>query len=316
MNMKMKQTRTFTLKKVALAMMIAAGTLSSAYAVMTGNTGPIIGLAPVLSSPETKAAHSVDFSSNTPDGLVTGSVVTMTYSYKDSDGDLDDSIKTVQWFYVPGNGTGTPVAIPSSGTKATTADGTTMGSDVITIPDAALGGVLKVVVTETSISGDPIRGRTITYDNIALQGKSVDPANPEVEEPTDGTEAPVGPDENKPGIIEPGAEVKPGIYLSSDTAFANNLIGTPATKLNVGESYVFRLFGADGTTDLTSTVNYNWRIMGTSATTGTAAPAGGFVTSTTDANYVIPTNADGKALTGSDDGVQGFSLAVDYNAKP
>jgi hypothetical protein len=311
----MKTTRTFTLKKVALAMMIAAGSLTSAYAVMTGNTGPIIGQAPVLSSPGKNTAHSVDFASSTPDGMLTGSTVTMTYKYKDEDGDLDDSIRTVQWYYVP-NGGGVPVAIPSSGTEATAADGTTLGADAITIPDTALGATLKVVVTETSISGAPTQGRTITYDNIALNGKSVDPENPGIEEPTDGTPAPVGPDPSKPGIVEPGSEVKPGIYLSTDATYTTNLIGVPATKLKVGESYVFKLFGADGTTDLTSTVNYNWRLTGTSATTGKAAPAaGGIVTPISNVNFDVPVNSVAKDYTGTDDGAQGFSLAVDYNAK-
>lgn len=313
--MKVMQTRTFTLKKVVLAMMIAAGTISSAYAVMTGNTGPIAGFAPVLSSQATGSSHAVDFSTNTPDGLTTGSQVTMTYKYTDSDGDLDDSIRTITWYYVPAYGTGLPVAIASSGSKATTADGTTMGTDTITIPDQALGGVIKVVVTEMSISGDPIEGRTLTYDNIALPGKSVDPTNPGVEEPTDGTEGPDGPDPTKPGIIDPGAGITAGIFLNTDTGFTNNLIGQTSVKLGVGQSYVFRLMAADGTTDLTSSVNYNWRLTGTSATTTTVAPATGIVTPINNAAYVVPANAAAKLYTMTDDGAQGFNLAVDYNAK-
>lgn len=118
-----------------------------------------------------------------------------------------------------------------------------------------------------------------------------------------------------PGPIIPGTNVVPGIYLSSDTAFANNLIGN-ATKLDVGSSYVFKLWDdAAHTTDLTSSVSYNWRLVGTSATDNVTAPANGFVTSVTDANFTVPVNgaADGTTLTGSVDGAQGFNLAVDYN---
>ncbi|VFS47353.1 hypothetical protein [Budvicia aquatica] len=62
--MKTMKTRTFTLKRVALAMMIAAGTMTSVYAAVTGSTGTIRGEVPVLSSPSTSSAHSVNFETN------------------------------------------------------------------------------------------------------------------------------------------------------------------------------------------------------------------------------------------------------------
>lgn len=304
--MKVMKQRTFTLKKIALAMMIVAGTLTSAYAVMTGTTGTIRGEIPVLTA-NGGGAHSVDFATSDPSNLKTGDTVTMTYKYTDTDGDIDNSTTTVKWYYVPANGAGTEVEITSNVTNTlagTATDGSGVGTSVMVIPDAALGGIIKAVITEKSLTGDLNEGYAITYNDVAKPGAFVPGPGGGTGGVTDGgTDVPVQP-------VAPGTGVIAKITLVGGDG--TNLIGT-ATKLNVGSAYKFTLFAADGTTELTSTVNYKWKLTGTSATTATPAPATLF---NPDADFAVPTNTVGKVISGSDDGVQGFGLSVDYNAKP
>lgn len=295
----MQKKSVFTLKKLVLALALAGYTMSSAYAVLTTPTGSIQGTAPVLSAPSNPAsAHTIDLASNAAGTtLASGDTITLTYLYNDADGDADDSATTthVLWYYVtPGGDVAIPAANIVNTLATSTAGGT--GTSVLTIPATAIGAsAIKVVIQEYSASGDPISGQTITVADTNLGGGGI-----------------ITP----PGPIAPGSNVVPAIYLSTDTAFANNLIGT-ATNLNVGDTYVFKLWdsAAVGTTDLTSTVpNYNWRLVGQSATDSVTAPGTGFITSVTGGNFTIPVNtaADGTPLTGSADGAQGFNLAVDY----
>lgn len=301
----MKKHNTFTLKKLVLALALAGYTISSAYAVLTPSTGTIQGAAPVLIAPSNPTAdHTIDLSSNAAGTtLASGDTITLTYTYNDTDGDLDDSASTThtQWFYVNG-GVDTPIAAGNIANTAATASGG-VGTSVLTIPAAAIGAdAIKVVIQEYSQSGDPISGQTITVADTSTGGG--------------GTTTPPGP-------IAPGSNVTPGIYLSTDTGYASNLVGT-ATKLKVGDTYVFKLWDTStgavgsGATDMTPSVpNYNWRLVGTSATDNITAPQGtGFATNVVNGSFTIPINTTpvtgGTALTGSADGVQGFGLAVDY----
>ncbi|PHI32774.1 ornithine carbamoyltransferase [Budvicia aquatica] len=299
------KTRTFTLKKIALAMMIAAGTMTSVYAAVTGSTDTIRGEIPVLKSAG-GGAHSVDFTASDPVNLKTGDTITMTYKYTDTDGDTDDSNTTVQWYYVPGNGTGTPVAITgATNSLASGTDGSGSGTSAIIVPDGAVGAKIKAIITEQSLTGDRRTGHTITYNDVGTAGTFGTGPDGEPGGNTDGsTDVPVGP-------VAPGTGLIPKIILAGDVT-NTNLIGS-GTKLKVGSTYQFKLFASDGTTDLTGTVNYKWKLTGTSATTATAAPATLF---NPDANFLVPTNTSGKVISGSDDGVQGFGLLVDYVQKP
>lgn len=302
--MRAEKTHTFTLKQIALVIVIATGTVTSAYAVLTPATGIIRGEIPVLKSAN-GGAHSVDFDTSDPTDIKTGDTVTMTYKYTDTDGDGDDSTTTVKWFYVPANGTGTPVAISGAvNSQATGTDGNGTGSSTIVVPDAALGGRIKLIITEQSLTGTPRVGHTITYNDISqIGGFGIGPDG----EPGGDT----GGETNVPDQpVSPGNGMKPQITLVGGDG--TNLIGS-MTKLKVGSTYKFQLFAADGTTEMTDTVNYKWKLAGTSATSNTAAPDTLF---NPDADFVIPGNIEGKAISGSDDGVQGYSLQVDYNAKP
>ncbi|AHM74484.1 SinI family autotransporter-associated protein [Yersinia hibernica] len=300
----MKKNNTFTLKKLVLALALAGYTMSSAYAVLTQPTGTIQGTAPILSAVSNNAQHAVDFSGTyaVAGSLSSGDTIVMEYGYADSDGDGDDSSDNtrVTWAYTPAGG-GADVAIASTGVNATSG---TPGTSTIILPAGAVGAtVIKATIQEYSASGDPIFGQTITIADTSLTTAP-------------GGGGGGGTGVTPPGPVLPGSNVTPGIYLSTDAAFANNLIGT-ATNLNVGDTYVFKLWdsAAVGTTDLTSTVpNYNWRLVGQSATDSVTAPGTGFITSVTGGNFTIPVNtaADGTPLTGSADGAQGFNLAVAY----
>lgn len=293
----MQKKSVFTLKKLVLALALTGYTMGSAYAVLTAPTGIIHGSAPVLSAPSSPAtAHSVDLDSNAAGPtLASGDTITLTYNYNDADGDLDASATTthVQWYYVNA-GVDTQITGSVVNTVAPAASGGT-GTSELTIPGVAIGAdAIKVVIQEYSETGDPISGQTITVADTHIgAGGTVTP----------------------PGPIVPGGDVVPAIYLSTDTTFTNNLIGS-AASLDVGSTYVFKLWDdAARTTDLTSNVSYNWRLVGTSASGSVSAPATGFVTSVTDGNFTVPVNGDpdGTALTGSADGAQGFNLAVEYN---
>lgn len=290
-----RKTPTLTLKKLALALAIAGYTMSSAYAVLTSPTGTIQGSAPQLSAPSNSAPHAVDLSSNAAGArLASGDTITLTYNYDDADGDADNSTAHVTWYYVKGE-TETPI---EANITYTPASGNTPGSSVLALPAAAIGADrIKVVIQEYSVTGAPISGKTLIIEDTS---KGIDGGGVTV-----------------PGPVAPGGGVTPGIYLSTDTSFATNLIGS-ANNLDVGQTYVFKLWDSStpvGTTDLTGSVSYNWRLVGTSATDGTAAPATGFETDVTNGNFTVPINTqpNGTPLTGSADGTQGFGLAVDYN---
>lgn len=281
----MKMQKNFTLKKIVLALAIAGYTMSSAYAVMTSPTGTIQGTAPELSAPSNSQVQAVDLSSSAAGAtLATGDTVTLTYKYDDADGDADASTTQVLWYEVRG-GTDTLIAATNVVNAAAALAGT--GTSTLTIPGtAAYADAIKVVIQEYSASGDPISGQTLTVSDTGATG-------------------PNNPTTTVPGPIAPVAGVTAGIYLSTDVGFTNNLAGS-ATKLDVGQTYVFKLWA--GAVDITP-ATYNWHLVGTSATTSTAAPVAAIQGAGT---YTIPTNTAGTVLTGSADGVQGYSLAVDY----
>lgn len=298
----MKKQNLFTLKRIVLALALAGYTMSSAYAVLTSGTGTIQGAAPVLSAPSNSANNAVDFEHNaqTAGFISSGDTITLKYNYDDTDGDQDDSLSHVEWYYTR-NGTQVLIAATNVvNTPATTIGG--LGTSVVTIPAVAIGASeISVKIKEYSKTGDPIEGQEIVVTDVHNGGGGTGPFPPS-------------------GPVIAGDNVTPGIYASTDTSFSTNLLASAnsGVKLNVGDTYVFKLWDNNGvgTIDLTDTVpNYNWRLLGTSATDSVTAPADGFDTGVTGANYTIPVNSGangGTAITGSQDGVQGFQLAVDY----
>ncbi|PHI30882.1 SinI family autotransporter-associated protein [Budvicia aquatica] len=296
----MKKSNTFTLKKLVLALALAGYTMSSAYAVMTSPTGTIQGTAPELIAQSNGAHQAIDIAHTTAlvaGKVSTGDTITMTYDYADAEGDADDSMTHVTWYYTKGGVDTAILATNVNNASAATIGGT--GTSVLTVPAAAAGATaIRVEITEYSVSGDPDVGTVINIPDVSAGGGGVGPFPP------------VGP-------IIPGSNVTPGIYASTDGTFTTNLIGT-ATNLKVGDTYVFKMWDTStgavgaGATDITN-ATYTWYLVGTSATDGIS---GNFNTNVSGGNFQIPINTTpvtgGTALTTSADGAQGFQLAVDY----
>ncbi|CND47867.1 SinI family autotransporter-associated protein [Yersinia intermedia] len=298
----------FKMKRTILALAIAGCMITNVQATLTTPvTGTIKGRAPILVAPSNSASHAIDFTySGTQSTLVVGETITLTYKYTDEDGDGDASDKHITWFSTKDGGTTKhTIATGVLSTAAGSVGGT--GTSVLTIPVTAVDEMIGVEITEYSASGDPVAGTTITVNDTHTGGG--------------GSVTPVGP------VVPGETNLVAGIYASTDTTFATNLMGK-TTNLLVGQSYVFKLWldaDGDGTpdtltsaSDYTTKLNYNWRLVGTSATTGTSAPTTGFVTSVNNGDFTVPVNTapNGTPLTGSADGAQGFGLAVDFNNKP
>jgi hypothetical protein len=293
----------FTLKKPALALAIAVGSIGQVWAASTPTTASVQGSAPVLSAPSNSALQAVDLSSSSTDPLATGDVITLTYNYSDTDGDADASTAHVSWYYVNGT-TETPITTGIVNTPATSG---TSGSSAMTIPAAAIGANrIKVVIQEYSATGDPISGNIITVDDISVGGG--------------GTTTPPGP-------IAPGTDIVGGIFLQSD----NPAAGSGATDYarasahpQVGATYVFRAWDDSngngvwdaGEANLTATLgSIQWQLDG--ANTAASGDSSAVTLSnhtipgaTTD-TYTVPVNS--VSSSGATPGDQGFSLKVNFN---
>lgn len=296
----------FTLKKLALMLVIAGCSAGSVWAASTPTTAPVQGSAPVLSAPSSGAAGTVDFSGTyaNPGTLSTGDTLVMTYEYTDSDGDLDASLTTVTWSYI--NSASQSVTITATNVPATASGGT--GTSTIIIPAGAMGAsAISVTLQEYSATGDPISGNTITVADTSVGGG--------------GTTTPPG------GPIAPGGNVAGGIFLQSDTPAA----GSGATDYarsaihpQVGATYVFRAWDDNnsngqwdaGEADLTATLNsIQWQLDGSNATangTSSVATLSNYaIAGATNDTYTVPVNS--ASSSGAAPGDQGFTLKVDFN---
>ncbi len=162
----------FTLKKPALALAIAVGSIGQVWAASTPTTASVQGSAPVLSAPSNSALQAVDLSSSSTDPLATGDVITLTYNYSDTDGDADVSTAHVSWYYVNGT-TETPITTGIVNTPATSG---TSGSSAMTIPAAAIGANrIKVVIQEYSATGTLSAATSLRSTISVLAGEAPPP---------------------------------------------------------------------------------------------------------------------------------------------
>ncbi len=306
--------RHFKLSHLALALMLSIGSTGSALAASTAATATVQGTAPVLSAPSNNTPQAVDFSGtySTPGQLSTGDTLVMTYTYKDAEGDADNSDTTVIWSYTPaGGGTDQPI----SATHAPAAASGGQGTSTITIPAAALGALaIKVTLQELSATGDPLSGLTINVTDTSLNtapgggggGGSVTP----------------------PGPVLPGTNIAGGIFLQSDNpsagSGATDYSRTPGLKPQVGKTYVFRAWNDTngngvwdaGDADVTTTLSsIQWQLTGTNTTaSGTSTPvtlSNHAIPGATSAAYTVSVN--GASSSGATPGDQGFSLQVSFN---
>ena len=279
--------------KSVLATLIFASCSPFAMAVMTDSAGTLNGTVPVLVSGPGGADHTVSFENDhaggSTSGMVPGDKITLGYLLHDAEGDTDNSTASIKWFT-------TTDGVGANKTMLTGSDG--KGNYIIQNADAGL--YLGVEITEQTSTGVPTTGQTIVINDISKNDNS--------------DNIPDGP------IV--GGTIGTAIVDSTEPTV--NLIGKADSKLLVGHTYQFKVWydvnnnGKQDAGELDASANYSykWFFDGTSATTGTA---GGYAVSSTDnKDLVIPTtNANAKNIFAGAgaDGVQGYSLKVDYTAK-
>ncbi|MFU2315120.1 SinI family autotransporter-associated protein [Rahnella sp. PCH160] len=276
--------------KTLLASLLFAGCSHVALADMTDSAGQLIGTIPVLrGTGASQTQHSVSFSNGHESGssaaMSPGDKILLHYNFIDQEGDVDSSKTTIKWFTT------------SDGKGADRKSIDNDGNNTYTIAATDAGRYLGAEITEQSSTGTPSKGQLITIEDVSSNDA--------------GDDIPSGP------IV--GGNV--GVEIVDATAPTVNLIGKANSQLLVGHTYQFKTWydaNNNGTWDAgeleaTSNYNYKWYFDGTSATTGTA---GGYaVSATNNKDLVIPaTNAQATSVfaTAGADGVQGYSLKVDY----
>lgn len=282
-----------TFNKTLLASMMFVGGTHVALAEMTESAGQVIGTAPVLKGTSgSSAAHSVSFSngheSGSVDAMSPGDKITMSYMLADAEGDIDNSKTTIKW-YSSSDGKGADkIALNND------------GKDTYVIQPSDAGRYLGVEITELTSTGTPTKGQLITVTDIGINDNS----------------------DNIPNGPVVGGNI--GVMIVDSSAPTVNLIGKADSTLLVGHTYQFKVWYDTnnnqkwdaGELDAADNYTYRWVFDGTSATTSTA---GGYaVAATNNKDLIIPaTNAEAKNIfsAAGADGVQGYSLKVDYVPK-
>lgn len=279
--------------KTLLASLLFVGCSHVAMADMTESAGKVIGTVPVLKGTEAgSAAHSVSFSNGHEGGsteaMVPGDKITLNYIFTDAEGDTDGSKTTIKWFTTSDGKGADKVAISND------------GKDSYTLQASDAGRYLGAEIEEQTSTGTPAVGQKIMIEDVSTNTT------------TDGI--PSGP------VV--GGNI--GVMIADSTAPTVNLIGKANSELLVGHTYQFKAWydvnnnhvWDAGELEATDNYTYKWVFNGVSATTGTT---GGYaVSSTNNKDLVIPaTNAQASSIfaTAGADGVQGYSLKVDYAPK-
>ncbi|MDA5494126.1 SinI family autotransporter-associated protein [Yersinia intermedia] len=301
---------TFVFNKMVLALALTGCLSVAAWAGSTPTTSPVWGSAPVLSAVSNGQPHTVDFSGTfaTPGVLSTGDTIVMTYHYTNAEGDADDSLSTVAWFYTL-NGADVPITAMTN----VAADNNGTGTSTIILPASALGAsAIKVEIWEQSQTGIPLHGpQSILVLDTSLTGAGGG----------GGTVTPPGP-------VISGSGISGGIFLASDHPAAGSgaIDYSRSTTVHpkVGETYVFRAWDDTngngvwdaGEADLTATMSHmQWQLDGSNATAaGESTPvtlSGHAIAGATTDTYTVPVNS--ASSSGATPGDQGFSLKVEFN---
>lgn len=260
-----------------------------AFAELTESAGKLTGTVPVLKGTGTGTVeHSISFSngheSGSIDALTPGDTVTLSYIFTDKEGDTDSSATTIKWFTTSDGKDGDKKTLDNDG-KAT-----------YTITEADAGRYIGAEITELSSTGIPTTGQVITVKDISKNDSA----------------------DNIPDGPVVGEYI--GKMIVDTTAQDVNLIGS-SNPLLVGHTYKFRIWydtnnnnvWDNGELDASANYSYKWVFDGTSATTATAG--GNAVSSTDNKDLAIPaTNTEATSVfaTAGADGVQGYSLKVNY----
>ncbi|MCW8114066.1 SinI family autotransporter-associated protein [Yersinia intermedia] len=300
------------LNAVALALLLAGSMLSPVWAGSTPTTTATWGSAPSLSASNSQP-HTVDFGGIfvTPASLSTGDTVVMTYHYIDAEGDVDDSLSTVAWYYTL-NGTDVPI---TAMTNVAAIDGAP-GTSTITIPAGALGAsAIKVEIWEQAKTGIPLRGQQSILVLDTSKGTGAGGGG--------GTATPPGPivlGNSTDGIAG-------GIFLASDNPHAGSgatdYSRTTGKNPKVGETYLFRAWQDTngngvwdaGEQEVTAQLRtITWKLDGTNtAAAGGSTPvtlSNHSIPGATTDRYIVPVNT--ASSSGAPTGDQGFGLKVGF----
>jgi hypothetical protein len=221
--------------------------------------------------------------------MAVGDEITLAYNLIDAEGDTDSSTTTIEWF-TTSDGAGKDKKVISSAA----------GKKAYTLQQADAGLYIGAAIVEKTSTGIPTDGQSILIDDISKNDAA--------------DNIPEGP------VV--GGKVATMIVDTTDPD--TNLIGKSNNSLILGHTYQFKIWYDTnnnnvwdaGEVDASSNYSYSWNFDGTSATTGTAG--GKAVSSTDNKDLTLPTtNTDAKNIfaTAGADGIQGYQLQVNYNAK-
>lgn len=279
--------------KTLLASLLFVGCSHFALADMTDSAGQLVGNLPILRGlGGGQQNHSVSFTNGHESGstaaMSPGDKILLHYNFTDKEGDADSSKTTIKW-YTTSDG---------KGADKTAIDND--GNDSYVLKETDAGRYLGAEINEQTSTGTPSKGQLITVMDVSTNDTT----------------------DNIPDGPVVGGTI--GVMIADSAAPTVNLIGKANSELLVGHTYQFKswydvnnnhIWDA-GELEATDNYTYKWVFDGTSATTGTA---GGYaVSATNNKDLVIPaTNALAKDVfaTAGADGVQGYSLKVDYAPK-
>lgn len=279
------------LNKSIIATLLLSSFSPLAFATITDSAGQLTGTVPVLKGTGSGAKdHSISFTNGHESGSTQAmspkDVITLSYTFVDSEGDTDSSKTTIKWFSTSDGKTGDKQSLNND------------GKDTFTLTEAEAGRYIGAEITEQTSTGIPTQGQLITVSDIGAN----DPSDDIPDGPVVG------------GYI--------GKMIVDSEAPDINLIGKTDSKLLVGHKYQFKVWydvnnnniWDVGEVDASKNYSYEWFFDGTSATTATA---GGYaLASTNNKDLTIPAKNDQATLIfagAGADGVQGYGLKVDYS---
>ncbi|EEJ7232245.1 hypothetical protein JK365_15550 [Salmonella enterica subsp. enterica serovar Ceyco] len=321
----MKQETRRGLTKIALALALAgycavpavaaneSGNLKTGqWVVLTESTGQLQGTKPGIISEAstgekdhvkvTVDRHGRAATTEAEKQLHVGDTLTVSWAIDDTEGDVDNGT----------NNTGAANALTTATIQWIRSDTDVVDSSTIdisgavgqvsyTITDADASKYLGISITPTTSTGIPNVGDVLKIADLSSQSDSDDvPDGPVVDE-----------------------KLKVSIYKDGETT---NLLGG-STPITLNTTYKVLLWSdrdGNGTysadENVTDKYNYRWKLTGQSKQLNTS---GGIINeSHNNQPLVVPqTNAeaktsfDGSGLTLSADGVQGYGLSIDYQAK-
>lgn len=277
----------FTIKRLAMAMALAGSLMtigSASWAAVTPMTDAIHGVKPALklaAKGTLEAGQVISVDKSDP----------VLWQFLDRDGDIDNSLATLQWYRVPA--------------KATDLSGATKlgaeGDSSITLTVADVGHQIGFTVIPLTVTGLPDRNNMITVLNAAKWG-GIDEngTTPEEETNTNVT------DPGGEGVVTDPGTLNAVIYI--DQAGTQELTGNP----QVDTSYYVRIYAdaartQDVTTEYQSTIQWYLNDPETDTNTPVNAANAEKTEFRTQA-----TNADAQAQHSQHTSEQGMRIYVEF----